>query len=145
MKIVYDPNFPPSLVKIIRPFIEKYKFLHPSWCQKLTLIYNSESNSTQDGLSHCIVNSTSFMYREAALTFYPAFFVEEDAMEQMIIHDLLHTFYGQLLDFVNDLIDAATKDENSDVLRDFLVSRATELNESGTQDLSHVLLNKFKK
>lgn len=113
----------------IRPLLDKWHVLVPSWCESVHVMCLTHD----DGNSGCTAAmKTEEEYRRAHLTIYGTWLNEPpEYREQAIIHELLHLHTERQRVFARDLIRTFAPDAQ----KDYFFEQLRKANESTTEDL----------
>jgi hypothetical protein len=135
MEIIFNKQIEPKNKAEISSYLNKYKWLIPSWAHKITVsIVHSEDAGNLAGMR------TRFQYREIEMDVNPEWFVRShEVKEDAILHELCHMHNYQMFDFADRLIETYIKDEKA---KEMLSDELTRYLEGGTQDLTRAILNK---
>ena len=136
-KFIFNPAIPSAVLPEIQKHLFTYAWLIPGWCQRIFIEWSSES----DGLGAMCSNS-QYEYRQVTLTFYPCWHTRtEPEKQQMVIHELLHSFSDPLYDYSLEIIKSLLPESESPTFRENALRELTKHNESFIQDLSYCILN----
>jgi hypothetical protein len=131
-KIEYE-DVPDLALSVIRPLIERYKSLFPSWAQ---LIY-VQWNHTGDGSTTVIECRASYEYRQFTITFHPSFLAQsEDAHRTQVIHEIIHASSCLIADWARDTIERLVTEADAPKFRETLLEELRRRHESFVQDLA---------
>lgn len=113
---------PPAFVlERIVPLIVKHQALVPRWCRTLTLRW------ADGGEDFTLQTETSTEYRWASLTVHASWLNDRpEAMEECVVHELLHIPIQRTLDFVHQLLKQYVKDETTHEMLSALFEKTYE-------------------
>ena len=83
-RFYWEPDIPEDVCDIIRPFLDSWKELIPTWCQDFTIRYDHSAQV----LARTIINYST---RWAVVVITPEWIAEsEKTRENAVIHELIH-------------------------------------------------------
>jgi hypothetical protein len=137
-KIRYSPDLPVEVLSIIQPLLKKWKWLIPTWCQELWIVWTPEGIN---GQSFAGANQARYDYRDATIHFHPDLLDEASGdQEYTIVHELLHTFGTPLVDWVIAQFANLVSETLAPQYHKTLMVDLMERHESATTDLSNALV-----
>lgn len=135
MRITWDKNIEADNKERIESYLEKWSWLCPSWCGQLQV-----NIKESDGSWDAQIN-TNYKYRFAVLEIATSWLnLVEYEREATLVHELVHNFYNPMYWYASDTFESLIQNEGFlEVVKESLKT----LNESGTQDLTEVLMEKY--
>lgn len=128
MNIEWDASVSADIRKLIEPKLESVAFLFPSWCEKLTVFFESVDKEG-DNLLSC---NPKHEYRVMSVTVFPMFLQCEDWMNPLI-HEIQHGLLRPYVSKVDRLVEKFVKD---DTFIEFLHDEMSEAEEAVCEDLT---------
>lgn len=109
--IEYSQSIPDEVLDVLKPLVEKWKYLIPTWCHVCYVNFIVDGNDEFVASNTNGTCSTSEKYRSAYIDIYPQFISDDkESREVTILHEILHISLDYIYEYGRKVIDAALDD-----------------------------------
>ena len=131
-ELVFDPDMPRELQDAVRPYLERWLWVAPTWCHTVLVDNIIDVPSNQ-----CGENTTLVQYREARISIAPNWLEQPPGRrESMVLHELMHIPFAP----AGELLIEASESTNNEAWRELLENQWRKAIEGAVQDLTHALM-----
>ena len=132
-ELVFDRDMPQELQDAVRPYVERWLWVAPTWCHTVFV-----GNIIDVPRGQCGENTTLVQYREARVSVAPGWLEQPPKRrEAMILHELLHIPLAP----AGELLIHASESTSNDAWRELLENQWRKAIEGAVQDLTHALMD----
>lgn len=135
MRIEWDNNVPAEVRGAVEPLIDRYLWLLPPWVEQLGLFWREGDGDASAATTHW-----NHKYRWGRIVFHPIFLTGDEASRELwVIHELLHLTTGEMVLFVDNMLDRLRESVEPEWAADTLDEVWTGYVESATEDLAQAI------
>jgi hypothetical protein len=130
---VWDRSVPKSVREVFLPLVERYAFMLPGWCRKLTLSYEDDCGDPQV----LAMTQAQYEYRDALIAFTPRLVGEDlDTQEGTVVHELAHVLLWPIMDMGQKLLHLIDDPKAQQIMSD----QFRQAVEASTEDVARAFL-----
>lgn len=130
LKVVWDKNMPPEIKNALRPIVDEWLYLVPTWCHFLKFSYNAQGEFT-------MATSSEPLYRRAFIVMGTGWLeLGPNGRVHSLVHEILHISWEPVTETLESVLAECVKDEAA---RNIIDREWRHRYEAAVEDLANAL------